>query len=509
MPDDVAASERILLLTTGDRDARIARGHLARVGISSHVCESVEELCEAIAAGAGAALLAEEQLDEPAMRRLQAVLARQPAWSDFPMLVVANRKRTEHQAVEPLDALGNVTLLDPPLRIRTLLRSVHAALRGRRRQYAARAAIVERDRFLAILGHELRNPLSAISLATEVVTLESGSPSPHLKVMRRQVAHLSRLVDDLLDVARVTSGRIQLQREPTRFDVLVRDHVMVSMRAGFSEAGVALTGDFREPVWVQADRVRIEQVVNNLLANALKFTPCGGHVHLEQRRESESVRLSVIDDGAGIAPEVLPHVFEQFVQGESTLHRAEGGMGLGLALVRMLVELHGGSVTAHSEGKGKGSVFTIRLPAFEPDHRQRGDAVPGAVDAEAEDGASESQRILVVEDNDDARELLAIALRRVGHRVVEAEDGEAALDAMEGREIDAAIIDLGLPKLDGYEVARRARREYGRDLFLVALSGYGQPEDVQRAKDAGYDVHLTKPADIPVICAVLDTRSSP
>jgi signal transduction histidine kinase/CheY-like chemotaxis protein len=501
MVDGIEISERVLLFTTSERDGRLAQEHLHQVGVAAQVCGSIEDVCREIERGAGLAILTEDRLDEPAVRWLGACLARQPPWSDFPVLVVAGRPRREHETPEPLLLLGNVTLLDPPLRIRTLMRSVHAALRGRRRQYAARTAIHERDRFLAILGHELRNPLSAISLATEVAAMQSPGCTPQLAVMRRQIAHLTRLVDDLLDVARVTSGRIQLQREPTRLDTLVEEQILAAVRPRYVEAGIELTADLEAGAEIEADRVRFEQIVNNLLANALKFTPRGGHVHVETRREDDVVRLSVSDDGAGIAPDVLPQVFEQFVQGESTLDRSGAGLGLGLALVRTLVQLHGGTVTAMSAGKGMGSRFDVRVPAL---RRASAPASKQASPIATQEAAP--CRVLVVEDNDDAREQLVLALRHFGHRVVEACDGEAALDVFEEESLDAAIIDLGLPKVDGYEVARRVRRDHGRELFLVALSGYGQPADVRRAKDAGYDVHLTKPADLSTLRAVLGGR---
>ncbi len=497
MPEAPAASERILLLTA-PRDARIAAHQLADAGFVAHACTDMPSLCVEIEAGAGAAIVGEEFLDDDATERLASTLRRQPAWSDFPLLVVASRKRREHASHEPLDVLGNVTLLDPPLRIRTLLRSVRAALRARSRQYAARTAITQRDRFLAILGHELRNPLSAIALAAETAAPPGGDAAPPVLVIRRQVAHLTRLVDDLLDVARVTSGRIHLQREPMRIDALVGDDLLASMRPAFVEAGIELSSSLARDVWVEGDRVRLEQVVTNLLTNALKFTHRGGHVRVELRRRDGDAVLTVADDGAGIAPDVLPHVFEQFVQGESTLHRSEGGMGLGLSLVRTLVELHGGTVSAASEGRGHGATFVVSLPAL-PEQRA---TTPQRARA-AEAPAAAARRVVVVEDNVDARELLVLALRRFGHDVAEASDGEEALNVLAEGEHDAAIVDLGLPKIDGYEVARRVRSKLGPDMLLVALSGYGQPEDVRRAEEAGYDVHLTKPADLATLCSVI------
>ena len=501
MSEPDSESERILVLSSSDREAHLATRHLEAAGLSAAVCGDVRELCHQIEQGAGAALCIEERLTVPAERaRLEAALAGQPAWSDFPLLVVASRKRSTHARHEPLESLGNVSLLDAPLRVRTMIRAAHAALRARRRQYAAKRAIVERDRFLAMLGHELRNPLSAIALATEVAVRVEGARAPHLPVVRRQVEHLTRLVDDLLDVARVTTGRINLELEPVRLDLLLEE-VASSMRTRFVRAGVTLSVDIAARPVVHGDRVRLEQVISNLLTNAVKYTSHGGRALARIGRDERHAHVTVSDDGVGIPADVLPHVFEQFVQGESTLDRAQGGMGVGLALVRTLVELHGGTVRVRSEGRGRGSEFTFCVPLWTGASR-KGPSGPPSSDIECDDAR---RTVLLVEDNEDARELLAIALDHAGHSVVQAEDGEKALVVLRDRRVDAAIVDIGLPKLDGFEVARRVRRSLGDDVLLIALSGYGQLADRSRALEAGFDVHLTKPADFSTLCALLST----
>jgi CheY-like chemotaxis protein len=307
-------------------------------------------------------------------------------------------------------------------------------------------------------------------------------------IIRRQTVHLTRLVDDLLDVARLTSGKIELRFETVDLrDVAARS--LDAMRA----AGRTAQHDVRvegEPVRVQGDPARLEQVVTNLLDNALKYTPAGGQVRLLTGRSHGDAVLRVRDTGDGIAPGLLPLVFDLFVQEPQALDRARGGLGLGLTLVKRLVELHGGSVTVASEGLGRGSEFTVRLPAAE-------DA--GALDrraaASAAAGAGQ-RRVLIVEDNADARESLSLLLQLAGHHVETCEDGPSALAALPTLALDVALIDVGLPGMDGYSLARTVRQTAAlRDLYLVALTGYGQAEDRQKARDAGFDVHMTKPVD--------------
>jgi len=499
-------SERILVLTLTEREAEIAQDQFAQAGLAAHMCRDVNELCQEMERGAGAALLVEERLLNGSRTQLEAALSRQPPWSDFPLMVVAARRRRSESASEPLEKLGNVTLLDPPLRLRTMLRAARAALRSRRRQYAAREAIVERDRFLAMLGHELRNPLSAIALATEVASARTSGDSIHLPIMRRQIEHLTRLVDDLLDIARVTSGRIHLRTEPLRLDPLLRDTITL-MRDRFQKNRIELDLDVEGACWVLGDAVRLEQVIVNLLTNAAKYTFPGGHVRVRCWKEGDDVQISVLDDGAGISADFLPLLFQQFKQGENTLDRAQGGLGVGLALVRALVELHGGSVSATSAGRGRGSEFRVRLPLL-LGHQETVRLVAPPYEPAPSPMAS-SRRVLLVEDNEDARELLALTLRDAGHDVAEATDGEEGLRHLTELEVDVAIVDLGLPIIDGFEIARRARKLHGSALFLIALSGYGQPQDKRAALEAGFDLHLTKPTNMARLRSLVSGRPRP
>src|SRR5438094_3394648 len=306
------------------------------------------------------------------------------------------------------------------------------------------------------------------------------------------------MTDDLLDAARAMTGKIVLQRQPldlAEATARVLSTLRASGRTGRRRIVQALA-----PGWVDADPTRIEQIVGNLLGNALTFTPEGGTITVSVAREGGDTLLRVADTGIGMAPELEVRVFEPFVQGERPLDRSQGGLGIGLTLVRRLAELHGGSAAAHSEGEGRGSVFTVRLPAIEPPAAAaRGRALaPGAMPA---------RDVLVVEDNDDARETLKRMLELAGHRVRVAVDGTAALEAVHAAVPEIALIDIGLPKMDGYELARRIHADMqDRRPFLVAITGYGLPEDRNRSRDAGFDVHLVKPVDSAALADVLARR---
>ena len=345
-----------------------------------------------------------------------------------------------------------------------------------------------KDQFLAMLGHELRNPLNAIGSAASLLGLDNGKAETAERarsVINRQVQHLARLVDDLLDVSRVTSGKVLLVREPTDLAELAASTTGNWRASGrFARHRVSLE---TSPVWVDADPTRLDQVLGNLLANALKYTPDGGAIVVRVRAEADSALLEVEDTGAGIPPELLGKVFDLFVQGERTLDRSQGGLGIGLTLTRALVQMHGGTIEARSAGAGRGAIFTIRLPRIpEPARRISSAGTPSA--------ASGPRRILIIEDNGDAREMLRAQLEREGHEVHAAADGPAGVEAAATARPEVVLIDVGLPGFDGYEVARRIRATaWGKSMRLVALTGYGQSDDRRQALEAGCDRHVTKP----------------
>ena len=347
---------------------------------------------------------------------------------------------------------------------------------------AAEASNRAKDEFLAMLGHELRNPLSAITSAAELLHRVEASAevaSSARAVITRQTRHLARLMDDLLDVGRVISGKILLSRSPVNLALLVERHA----------SAVELTGDAAHhhvtlalaEVWIDADPTRVEQIVNNLLTNALKYTPAGGHIGLAVRRDGDEAVLEVSDTGVGIAESLLPRIFDLFVQGERTLDRRAGGLGVGLTLVRRLVELHGGSITAESSDAG--SRFLVRLPAIE---------APAWQSVPVRRSRTRERRVLVIEDNADALSTLCAMLELDGHSVTTATDGQAGLEALLAQRPDVAIVDIGLPGLTGYEVAKRSRAA-GHAGRMIAVSGYGQPQDVKHSLQAGFDAHMVKP----------------
>lgn len=341
-----------------------------------------------------------------------------------------------------------------------------------------------KDEFLAMLGHELRNPLSAISAAIEVLNRISSQDEQAVRVrtiITRQTRHLARLMDDLMDVARVIAGKIHLSRQPVNLGSMVHRLVSTMQMAGLlQDHPVSLDV---EEVWVDGDAMRLEQIVNNLVTNAVKYSAPDKPIQVRVVRADGRARLEVIDQGPGIPEALLPHIFDLFVQGERTLDRRQGGLGIGLTLVRRLAELHDGEVSVQSSPGG--SVFAVRLPAIapvQPDHVERTGEVPAP------------RTVVLVEDNPDAREALTTMLTLQGHEVHGEDNGKDGLERLLAQRPHLALVDIGLPGLTGYEVARQAR-ERGHTGWMIAVSGYGQPHDVQQALEAGFDAHMVKPID--------------
>lgn len=350
-----------------------------------------------------------------------------------------------------------------------------------------------KDEFLAMLGHELRNPLAAITTASEILDIMDHAPSRDKKtagearaIIRRQVRHLARLTDDLLDAGRVILGKISLERKPVDLAAVVRNAVE-TLRGTGRLGQVALQVEL-EQAWVEGDATRLDQVVANLLGNAVKYTPEPGSIHISLTLRDGEAELRVRDSGLGLEADLLPRIFDLFVQGKRSLDRSQGGLGIGLTLVRRLVELHGGHVEACSEGPDKGSEFIVTLPAI---------AAPVHVAPASPEQALRAPRtIAVIEDNHDVRAGLRAALELDGHRVVEAEDGLAGIDAVLLEEAEIALVDVGLPLVDGFGVARALRERAAHKVRLIAMTGYGSEEDINRGKLAGFDAYLVKPVDM-------------
>jgi PAS domain S-box-containing protein len=641
--------QRVLAIMPSAKDAERTVELLAGEGVACAACDDLPSACRELLLGAGLLLVAEEMLLRDRSGQLTETLARQPAWSVVPVIVLGRGESDNRIGDLVREAKAQVTLVERPVRTRTLVSVVKAALRARANQYEIRDAIIERERqasllrdreerlefaltagrlgaweldldtraltcselckaafgrgatapftyrdleesthpddracvldalrrtvetgadydveyrniwpngevhwvlvrgrplrgtdgtasrlvgvsldvtdkkraeeeltlqaeqlreaarrkdeFLATLAHELRNPLAPVRTGLSVL---DHAPSPEAAartrdMMERQLAHMVRLIDDLLDVSRITSGKVVLRREP----VLLRNVVDIAIEANrpildgaHHELSVSLPG---AELLVEADATRLAQVIGNLLNNAIKYTPPGGRIVVASRREGAEAVIEISDNGLGIPSEHLERVFEMFNQVNRTLDRAQGGLGIGLALVRELVTLHGGTVRAESAGPGHGSTFTVRLPLAETRHAAR--------TAPEKEKVSQQRRVLVVDDNIDAAQMLAMLLDMYGHETRTAHTGAEALDAAATFKPEVVFLDIGLPGMNGYEVARRLRNDPAvRGATLVALTGWGTEEDKSHALEAGFDYHLTKPVETTAIDRVLSPR---
>jgi len=497
---------RFLILGPTLNDAAVTADLLRGAGIDSQVFSGLDALAEGIREGAAGVLVPEEALSGPQNSSLATTLARQPPWSDLPILILTRTGADSPEATEAWRTLGNVTLLERPTPVSTLLSAAQTAVRARSRQYQIREHLAERlrneqalrtadqrkDEFLATLGHELRNPLAPILTSLAILKLSGaadGGAAHACAVMERQVSHLNRLVDDLLEVSRITRGIIEVKKEPQDLSAIVRAAVDTSRpildgmrhQLQFHSPG--------EPLVVAGDAVRLTQVFSNLINNAAKYTNHGGHVAVSIERDGNQAVVTVKDDGIGLAPNLLSSVFDMFMQVDRSTRRAQGGLGIGLTLVKSLVGMHGGWVEAKSDGLGLGSEFIVRLPlilgsAATPEITRRVQSLP-------------SRRILIVDDSRDGGESLSLLLGVMGAEVSLVHSGWAALQAVETFRPDAVVLDIGMPGMDGYEVARRIRADsLNRGMLLIALTGWGQDEDRQRSAAAGFNHHLVKPADI-------------
>jgi two-component system, sensor histidine kinase len=498
---------RILVMAPTTRDGEITTELLNGAGIETALFTSLEALVAALSDGAAAVLIAEEHLAGTSKAPMSAWLSRQPPWSDLPILILTRPGADSPESAEAWRTLGNVTLLERPTRVTTLLSAAQTAIRARSRQYQIRGHLSERlkneqalrsadrrkDEFLATLGHELRNPLAPILNSLEIMKLAGAFADARTEhageVMERQIHHLNRLVDDLLEVSRITRGIIEVRKQPLDLSAIVKAAVETS-RPVLDNLRHELTVDIdAEPMCVGGDPVRLTQVFANLLNNAGKYTNHGGHIAIRTRKENGDAVITVKDNGIGIAPNALAQVFDMFMQVDRSTRRSQGGLGIGLTLVRSLVGMHGGTVEARSEGPGLGSEFIVRLPLL----------VEKAVSAEQARPIRPlpARRILIVDDSRDGGESLAMLLRVLGAEVALAHSGRHALECVDNFKPDVVLLDIGMPGMDGYEVARRIRANpLNRNMSLIALTGWGQDEDRRRSVAAGFNHHLVKPADI-------------
>jgi len=518
---DVSANEsRVLVLAPSTKDASLTSSVLSRAGIQCVCFLRIDELCAALREGAGAVLLPEEVLLQEPEVPLIGWLAHQPPWSDLPILVLARLGADSAAVAMAMDRLGNITVLERPMRLVALVSSVRTALRARQRQYQIRDHLLERERtsaslkeadrrkdeFLAVLAHELRNPLAPIRNSLQILRMtikEEGPVAGLTEMMERQVNHMVRLVDDLMEVSRITRGKIELRQELLDIATVVRNAVETSqplIDASRHRLSISMP---KELLQVEGDPVRLSQVISNLLNNAAKYTDPSGQLALAVRRNEAHVEIEVGDSGVGIAPEMLPRVFDMFTQVASSTDRAQGGLGIGLTLVKSLVEMHHGSIEARSAGLGCGSQFVIRLPLVS------GYSVNDIAAANVSSPAIPERRVLIVDDNRDAAGSLAMLLRLLGATVQVAHNGFDALSQISEFHPAIVVLDLGMPGMDGYEVAREIRRQpQFAQVLLVALTGWAQDEDRLRSQNAGFNLHLTKPADFATFESLLQSLSA-
>lgn len=497
----INVESRVLIYTPTGKDGRLLSGVLERAQLECMVCSRSDDVLEELNKGAGALIVADEALTVEFLNRIRPFLEKQQSWSDFPFLVLRHLERDSPEIRSRYFNLGNTTLLERPVRSVTLITAVMSALRARKRQYEMREIDHRKDEFLAMLAHELRNPLAPISAAANLLllpVLSQENKQRASEIISRQVHHMVGLIDDLLDVSRVSRGLVTLDKATHDARRIVASAVEQVRPLMDSRRHQLTVRDSPVPASVIGDQKRLVQIIANVLNNAAKYTPVGGHIALTVAVDYSSVTFTVQDDGIGMEAGVIERVFDLFAQGERSSDRAQGGLGIGLAIVKSLVTLHGGSVTAQSAGLGEGSIFTVILPRSAELENQPPVAIPEVKSVQV------SHRLLVVDDNVDAATTLGTWLEIAGYTVTIAHSAEAALDQVENAPPKACLLDLGLPDMDGNELARslRTRPETASSL-MIAITGYGQDSDRQKSRAAGFDHHLVKPVDLPQLLKIL------
>lgn len=519
MTNSPNASERILLLVQLPGDAALATGILARAGLQVERCSNLTELNDAISQGAGVVVIAHDIQDfSDLMSRLE-VLERQPLWSAIPVIMIVQPSPgADLSNSKAYETPQRVIVLERPLRVASFVSTVQMALQERRQQYRIRdllaertAEVQQRDHFLAMLSHELRNPLAAIVNAATVLELMPAA-GPEEKAVRniivRQASQMKRLVDDMLDVARLTRGKLRVARRPLDLTRLLRE-LVEEMRPGLERRGKVLEISLPDrPLPVLGDDVRLRQVFGNVLTNAAKYTHGNGHITISADQAGISAQVRVGDDGMGMTQEMLARLFKPFAQAETTVHLSEGGLGLGLYLAHRLVALHGGEISAASQGPGQGSEFVVKLPLTHQQARRQAPAMT-ADPADRTQRPGARKRVLLVEDNVDSAAGLRLVLMEAGYEVHVANDGSAALKAAAKCHPDAVVLDIGLPDINGYEVAYQLRHQLKLgNIPIIALSGYGSETYRQCSSDAGIDRYLIKPASLADLEQALACRDN-
>ena len=542
------AEMRVLVLAPTTRDGEVTRTLLAQAGLTTAVCSDLTQLCREITLGAGAVLLTAEALASKGIGELVATLKAQPSWSDLPLVLLLQGRQHSATFNGLLEDLGNVTLLERPAPVRSVVSSLQTAVRGRQRQYQtrdhigaseraeARARLLQeqltialeseraaraetervsqmKDEFLATLSHELRTPLNAIYGWAQLLKMDHENPDTieeGIEVIDRNVRIQTQLIEDLLDMSRIISGKIQLNIQPVALPELIRAAIETVKPAADAKRLRLEAAIDRQAGPVSGDTGRLQQVFWNLLTNAIKFTPDGGTIQIGLKRDESYVEIRVADSGEGIQPEFVPHLFERFSQADASTTRKHGGLGLGLSIVKNLVELHGGTIRAESPGKGLGASFIIRLPISATIATKVTTASPRRLRSAGFDCSSalSGLKVMVVDDEADARQLIHRFLVECGATAGLAASAAEARELLDAFKPDVIISDIGMPGEDGYEFIRAVRNN-GHKTPAVALTAFARSADRIRSIQAGYQTHLPKPvapAELVAIVASLAGR---
>jgi len=491
--------QRIVIFAPVGKDARLIMQVLGHASLECHICPALGDVVNELQRGAAALFVIEEAFNAEFLRELTEYLTAQPAWSDLPVLVLSKEGLDSPGIQKIFEEVGNVTLLERPVRSATLVSAALSARRARRRQYEMREVDRRKDEFLAILGHELRNPLAPIRTAVDVLnTMQDSSPKVRdiALIVERQVKHLTRLVDDLLDVARITNDKVALQCEYVTVDTVLQ-HAVEICRPQMTAGGHTL--DLRQPphsVLLSGDRARLVQSLANVLGNAVKFSPPGATIHLRAEAEDSDIVFTVRDHGAGLEPEACSRIFDLFVQGQAGRSHSLGGLGIGLSLAQRFTRMHGGTVQVRSEGRGKGCEFVLRMPIVVAERRSR----ERQASKVANHAAAEQFRVMVVDDNADGADMLQVMLEMDGYLVAKAGTGQGAITQAQRVRPHAILMDIGLPDMQGHEAARRIRElPGGEDIVFIAMTGWGHGEARRLAAEAGMQHYLVKPVDLTAL----------